>query len=281
MNFHIQDPSFNQRDSSAYQLSILAGMDSLVYLVHQDDGTALLLKSIPFNGNSSIEDYAARLQDSLEKEELLSVLFRKVRLALPEARAVLVPRRLFKSAELHTYVDSLVPVTDSDGVYVDELPAEEVNVCYKVPLQVADTLRKHFPTARFHSLATTFIEGACRVCRQHSLETMACAGFTGHVVQLCVLRQGKLHFYNAFPFQASQDVLYFTMLLYERFQLDTSNVPLYLAGAISAESDIYTKLYSYVGDLRFIEAPMGLTFGKKFANVPPHLFFNLFALSTL
>lgn len=254
-------------------------MDSLVYLVHEAEGAVLLLRSIPLNGAGN--DFTERLQELLTQQEELSLLYRRIRLALPQTRAVLVPRRLFKPAELHTYVSSLVEVSEKDGLYADELPGADINVCYKVPLDLADHLRKQFPTARMFAQATPFIKGALQLAHPSQVGSLVCAGFAGQDMQLCLLRQGQLLFYNTFPYQAAQDVLYYIMLLYDRFQLDTAEVPLYLTGAISADSDIYSKLYSYVGTLTFAGLPAHLSLGKKFSDLPPHLFFNLFALCQL
>lgn len=255
-------------------------MDSLVYFISSADDHALFLKTVHFspghNGvHNSLNDNLALF---LEKEELMGYLYRRIKVALPQPLAALVPNRLFQDEELPTYLASLTELTDGEQTIVDDLNWNEVKVCYQANVELVNILRKKFPTSHLYSLATPFLEAASTL-RSNTRENYVALNVHENRLQLVHFSNGKVLFYNSFPFSAASDVMYYTLLVYEQFQLDPAKIPLILAGQVMESSDIYKMLYRYVGCLEFAGLPEYIQWNRKFNDLPSHLFFTLFGLS--
>jgi hypothetical protein len=255
-------------------------MDSLVYFITSGDDRALFLKTIHFapGTDGKPNSFADNLAHFLEKEELMGYLFRRIRVALPQALAALVPNRLFQAEELPTYLSALTDLAEGEVTQADELSFGDIKVVYQQNVAVADLLRKKFPTARLYGMATPFIEAAARL-KTETRENYVVLNIYEGRLQLVHFNEGKALFYNSFPFHSASDVMYYTLLVYEQFQLDPAKVPLLLSGELMESSDIYKMLFRYVADIHFTDLPDFISWNKRFNDLPSHQFFTLFGLS--
>ncbi len=280
VSYDIIESDFNKKLSTAYQLSIIVGEDSLSYFVF-DTGSdrALLLKTYQLR-HPSVEplDLKKELSQTLHRDELMAYLFRRVKIILPTTQQALVPERLYDDNERATYLGELSEVSKDAAVLTDELGELGARVVYTAEPALMALLKKQFPTGRFYAPATPFLLG-CRKLMEDS------PGFTMFVnvqqknLAVALFEKQKLQFFNTFPCTGAPDVLYYTLLTYNQFGLDATQVPLNLSGAIIENSDIYKLLFRYIQRLNFLGEPPFLKFGRKFDEVPPHFFFELYALA--
>ncbi|MEZ4960406.1 MAG: DUF3822 family protein [Saprospiraceae bacterium] len=281
MSINIIESEFNKKDSSAYQLSILLGMDSLVYFLF-DVGTqqALLLKSVPLeNPQNNVQGLCESLKQFFGQEDLFSYLFRRVRIALPSSVSAIVPARLFNEAERATYLEELISDGPHSYVQHDELGNMGINIVYPVATELVATLKKQFPTGKFFSPSTPLLLGFKKTIDIDERGTTVFAYLAEDKVYILAFEKQNLLFFNAYPFQATSDVMYFVLLVYDQLNLSPAEIPLVLSGNIVADSDIYRTLYRYVADIRFLEELPFLKFGRKFQEIPPYFNFNLYSLA--
>jgi hypothetical protein len=280
VNYDITDSDFNKKLSTAYQLSILVGMDSLVYFVFDaGNDNALLLKSFSFPAPTGEKpDLKKELKDVFAKDELLGYLFRRVKIILPTPVSALVPERLYNEMEKSTYLQELTEATLENPVQTDEVPELATRVVYAHDPKLVNAIKKQFPTGKFYSPVTPFLLG-CRKLMHEVKDPVVFANFLRETIQLCVFERQNLVFYNSFSYTTSGDVLYYILLVYNQFNLDPAVAPLKISGQILESADIYRTLYRYVTHLHFQEFPPFLKFGRKFADIPRHFFFDLYSLA--
>ncbi len=276
---NIIESDFQRNNTSAYQLSILVGMDSLVYSIYDtDDNRLLVLRSCEFGGK--VGDGAGpsdKLSRILGREDLLGSLYRRVKIAFLQPSASLVPSRLYNEQEKTTYMDELTSVQQDGTLEVDDIEALKVKVVYNVAKEEMDLLKAKFPTCRFYNIATPFILG-CHKMLPNGANEMAYACFEKEKFQLAVFDRGELLFYNTFPCEAASDVLYFVLLAFEQYNLDPMATPLLLSGQVVEDSEIYKTLYRYISEISFMPIPTFVQFGKNAASKDPNLFFHLHSL---
>ncbi len=279
MTNNIIETEFQRNNTTAYQLSILIGMDSLVYSVYDDVSNRLLaLKVLPFpKENGTLSSLATKLEETINKEDLLTPLYRRVKIVFISADTSLVPTRLYNEQEKSTYLEELSSKRNNDAVLVDEIGPLKIKTVYSLDREALITLKAKFPTAHFFSAATPFLVGS-----HHSLsernEESAFACFQKNIFQLAIFNQNELLFYNCFNFNSTSDVLYFVLLAFEQYGLDTESTPLFLSGNIVLDSDIYKTLYRYVSDLKFLPAPSFIQLGKSASSFDPNFYFPLHSL---
>lgn len=282
MSYDILDSDFNKKLSTAYQLSILGGTDSLVYSVFDTaSNNVLLLKTLAYASQAAPGqpiDLGKELKAVFSRDELLGFLFRRVKITMPDITAVLVPDRLYNEYEKTTYFTELSSQTHPDAVQTDEIPELSVKVVYPLDANLWSVFKKQFPTARYYNNATPLLLGWRRILDpQQPFQLFA--HISGKSLHLALFEKQGLLFYNTFPFSAAGDVLYYVLLTYNQFGLDPARQGLSLSGQVLENAEIYKLLHRYIAQVGFLRLPDFLNFGRKFQDMPAHLFFELYSLA--
>ena len=279
MTYNIIENEYQRDLTSAYQLSILVGVDSLVYSVYDSISNKLLaLKSLSFSTeNGHLGSLAKTLDGIISKEDLLSPEYQQVKIVFMQTQASLVPDRLFNEEEKNTYLEELTTPPDEVETQVDEIAPLQIRSVYSLDTDVSELLRTKFPTSSFFSVSTPFLVGSHHAIPEDATE-IAFACFHHNTFQLALFEKGELLFYNQFSFNSASDVLYFVLLSYEQYGLDTGTVPLYLSGQVVNDSDIYKILYRYIAELTFLPSPTFFQLGKSASSSDPNFFFPLHSL---
>jgi len=79
---------------------------------------------------------------------------------------------------------------------------------------------------------------------------------------------------NRFPFRTETDFVYFILRLCERFGLSPEKCRIILSGQLDINSLVFKELYTFLGNISFIDAP----FHGSLAGSSPHRHFGLYNL---
>jgi hypothetical protein len=281
VSYDILESDFNKKLSTAYQLSILIGMDSLVFFAFDtNNNNALLLRAIPYIQNPGAEGFSLteELIKIFAREDLLNYLFRRVKIALPDIQPVLVPARLYNEYEKTTYFTELMSDGKADSIQNDEVEELALQILYPTEPSLIAVLKKQFPTAKFYNDTTPFLLG-CHKTLGEAGEQRIQVHFTQKSICISLFDRRNLLFSNAFRYQTAGDVLYYILLTYNQHGLDPAQIPLHISGQILSNAEIFKTLYRYIGELHFVPFPSFLNFSRKFNEVPPHFFFDLYSLA--
>ena len=257
-------------------------MDSLVYAVYGggSGNKLLLLKSLELSvekGTQSV--YSQLLDDAFGREDTLNPVYDQVKIAFLKPATSLVPSRLFNETEKETYLDELTvdKPAGTGTLYADQLSALGIKPVYRLETSLAEVLKIRFPNIQIFSAATPFLAGS-----NHSIpkgaSDCAFACFQKESFQLALFSKGELLFYNNFKCSSASDVLYFILLAYEQNGFDPNHIPLLLTGHVVADSEIYKLLYRYIAEMKFLNLPSFVEFGKSADSFNPNFFFPLHSL---
>ncbi|MCF8247488.1 MAG: DUF3822 family protein [Saprospiraceae bacterium] len=281
MNYDILESDFNKKLSTAYQLSILIGMDSLVYFAFDtNNNNALLLRKVPYVQSSGTDGFGLieELKKIFAREDLLAYLFRRVKITMPDIQPVLVPARLYNEYEKTTYFTELMGQGQVDAIQNDELEELALQILYPTDPTFMAMLKKQFPTAKFYNNTTPYLLG-CRKTLDEDRTHNLFAHFTQKNIYITLFEKKNLLFSNSFKYQTAGDALYYILLTYNQHNLDPAQQSLNLSGQILANAEIYKTLFRYIGELKFMPFPNFLNFSRKFSEVPTHFFFDLYSLA--
>ncbi len=279
IKYNIIESDFQRNNTSAYQLSILVGVDSLVYSIYDTVSNRLLvLRSCGFDKkNSESIDPIEKLSSIIGQEDLLGPLYRRVKIAFIEPSASLVPSRLYNEQAKATYMDELTSPQHVVVLQVDDIDPLKIKAVYNTGHKEMDLLKTQFPTCRFYNLATPFLLG-CHEMLPEDVNEMAFACFEKETFQMAIFDRGELLFYNTFSCKAASDVLYFVLLAFEQNNMDPTVTPLLMAGQVVQDSEIYKTLYRYISEISFMPVPTFVQVGKNAASTDPNFFFHLHSL---
>lgn len=277
-SFEYTDSRLETGAAALYELNVVAGTDGFSFLAADPTGTILSLKSWHFDPYEDTDQGpSSAIARILDKEPLLNAVFSHVRYAVFGAETTLVPRRLFNHDELPAYFRLLLPPGDFEFGH-SALPDFDCYLAYAVEQELASVLRQRFPAAQNMHLAAPVLTRALKIISIDSTGVMA--NLRHGVVQIVALERGNLLFYNTFKFDTASDLLYFVLLVYDQCWLNPDQVPLYLAGELLPDSEIYKVLYRYIRHLNFVGPPLNYFWPHDVAAPPDHLFFDLYSLKS-
>lgn len=281
IGYDIIESDFNKKLSSAYQLSILAGMDSLVYFVFDvATGNALVFRTVAYTARPTDKlELTKELDAIFAREELLSYLYRRVKIILPTQTSVLVPARLYNELEKSTYFRELTDKEPTLQILTDHLDETGALVVYPADTTLMTKVKKQFPTGRFYCQTTPLLLGFSRMMLELGDVSCFFAHFSDSTLHLALFEKQYLQFYNTFACASASDVLYYTLLAYNQFNLDPSRIPLRLSGQILEDSDIFRMLCRYIASIRFAEEPKFLKFSRKYSDVAAHFYLDVYSLA--
>lgn len=168
--------------------------------------------------------------------------------------ATLVPRRMFDAGQLPAYLNLLLrPDTGALDYQFEPLPEFDCYLVYGIPPVFRQHARQFFPNAKMGHAVSPLLSYVHRMAPAEGFMVFANLRFQS--VQLMVFDRRNLMFYNSFAFSDDADLLYFILLAYDQFRLDTKLVPLHLSGQIDVDAESYALLRRYLRQVRFASLP--------------------------
>ncbi len=261
-------------------LWVVIGSDRVAYMATDARGEVLAAVQRDYSEPGAafwrIEPHVQRL---LESSPVWHLPFGQRQGFLFHPNITLVPRRLFRHGDLSGYFRLLLE--PSDYAYAcEELRPWDAYLVFATERAHARFLQGLFPGARLRHAATGLLLTARELSTRQ--EHTVLANVRHQLVQVVVLERQNLLFYNTFAFETPNDLLYYTLLAYDQFRLNPAQIPLWLTGSIMPGSELYRKIFAYVRDVRFAEAPAHWRLPQEATTVlPAHCYFDLMSLSAL
>ena len=268
------DPDYNPDNSPEHQLYMLAGIDGFSYLIRDDQGKVLVLKSWDFSTVAGdILGAQSLLRTISSTEKHLKLAFKDRVGAISTPWLTLVPQRLFDEQQLSSYFGLLL----EPGDYHPEVffqPDHGLAWAYAQPTGMHRTIRAIYETDRVLPIAAVLKENL-----GVGQDYWVYANIRSYQIQLFVANRGTIQYCNTFDFESPGDLLYYVLLAYEQFRIDPSQVPLHLSGNILSSGDLYRHLYRYIETIQFAKTPAPLRWSSSLRLEAPHLYYDLFCLA--
>lgn len=253
-------------------------MDRFSYLISDGHQNVLAIKVYQLD---AFNDYNSAFKDSLQKiflsDALLKLPYHQVRLGIGGTMNVLVPEVLYHPGQKHSYLEQLTEITSEEEVFTDELSKFKAKNVYLVNKDTIRLLKSYFVNASFYHATTPVLHGFQRIA-EHVIGSALYLNVIDKHLHIAVFENGQLHFSNIFNFKSSRDFIYYVMLVYDQFKLKPETIPVYIAGQIVDDSEIYHLLYRYVRHLNMVQAPDYLQFDVKHNSLNAHFYFDLYSM---
>ncbi len=280
IQFEIVEDTFNKKNTSVYELSILLGMDSFVYMITDAQQRIHLLAQYPYTDAQPYNPQKPQLEELerfFSKNQLLSSRYRNVRLGLQSSVFTLIPNRLFSDKDKKTILSHL---SSSDHFYearVDSIGSLNAKNVYKIFAPTANFLKQHFSAARIFNVNTTMLLAVLKIA-QRSKEGYQLFYHADSRYLRAYLFEGKeLIAATQNEYTSPNDFLYYALLVFEQFHLDTNSQEVFLCGLLHEDSPNYQLLYRYIKNLNYLQAPAFIQKGPKLNALPEYQFFDLFS----
>ncbi len=225
----------------AYKLSILLGVDSLLYGLWEGNQWRALRQMKTASLYDARHSFAT-LSRWLEQEDFWAVPLSSVHIGFGTHRFTLLPKRLFSLQHKRSYLEKLLPLGPSDLLQAEVIAWLGTVFVYALDNGLLRLLSARFPAAVFsHSGAAAL--RFWRVHREKAAHLHFCV--QGQLLYLAALEYEHLLFFNAFYWEKPADSLYYVSLAFEQSGLDRSTTPILYSGMIEENSALLKALRPY------------------------------------
>ena len=94
----------------------------------------------------------------------------------------------------------------------------------------------------------------------------------------CSFDEEQLVLANTYPYQGKDDFMYFVFLVFDQFDLNPIETPIYLSGRITKEDPKFASLFNCVEQVTLTDWPVTLLTGPNFNPSIKSRFFDLAGL---
>ena len=269
------NPSFHIRSSSVdpavSRILIEAGPKGFSFVISGEDRCFNTVVSYSFPAGIDAEGIAENLKDIIGKEDLLRSAFMKANLVWSFPESILVPHEYFRD-ELRT--DML------DLVYGDLVPSRvQQDFAYRLNghnvYRVPETILSGLPPHILSMVQTHQFTLLPELLEKTGNSLLAV--FYQNTVSLTLGRDGKLLFSGDFTFHDPEEAAYHVLNVLGNFGLPPDETTILLSGMIDADSNLYTALFKYFLNLKWLPLPEGASCTEDIRQYPAHFFSHLFA----
>ena len=250
---------------SDLKLSIHVHVNGLSFFTHnQKTNKASQIFRAVFDTFVPLENLHENIRTALKENGMLAHSYNEVRCSVENNLATLVPKSLFEETALHEYVQKDIDVKPNDFITYDVEPSTDWICVYAPFVNVNNMLLDSFGSFSYYHAVTVWL----RALSQHSAADGALVWSLykeqDHL-HIALLRDKKLQFYNCFEATKPKDVVYYVLLTAKEKNISPNEVPLFIAGDIAVEDEIYKGLHEFVRSINL------LTVENDFEHVVPRI----------
>ncbi len=191
------------------------------------------------------EETANTAFDYITKNEtVFHQKFKTVELYLNSAHSAIIPGTLYEKEKAGDYLKLGDDNSEDKDILSDQLSFDNALNVFGIDKKLRATVLNKFPNCIIHHSSSAFIEN-CIIKSLESDDSVFLNVNNSHI-ELCYISENKLQFFNQFEYSNADDILYYTLSLYNQFKLDNNLQKLIYSSTISDTANIVLELKKYI-----------------------------------
>jgi len=230
-------------------LSIQFSLDGFSFCISNQDDEVYFLRNFTFPNTTSVDNCLQEIVAIFKTEEQLQTDFNTIFVVHQNYLNTIVPDKLFDEKELAAYLKFSVKTLATDAFDFDSISTIGAKNVYIPYTNINNFLFQNFGAFEFKHHATVLIE---KLLTKNKGTQMYLHISKNHI-DIVLLKENNLHFYNSFKYSSKEDVMYYVLFTAEQLKMDPEEFILVLLGDIKKESELYNLLYTYIRNISFLE----------------------------
>ncbi len=229
-----------------YHLSIQVSLNGLSFCILDSIGKKIVrAESQRFRTRLNPFEAEKELKSFIKAKGVTDYAFSDVVVVHRNDLFSLVPKVLFDPQELPNYLKYNAKILANDLLEYDEMPSFDLMNVYVPFVNINNTIYDFFGDFEFKHHGTVLIESLLG-STAGSNEPVCFAYVTPEELDLIVLQQKKLVFYNTFTYKTPEDFLYYILFAMEQLELDTAEAKLRVFGSIEEGDALFDLCQEYI-----------------------------------
>jgi len=238
--------------SLSYNITIQCALDGFCFVVHHRQENTII--DIEIYQTAESHDGSAileALEKTFFKKGLFGKPFHSLVFLIANRYNTLVPGELFDKASCESYLRFNHILPHHYVVFHEPVPVLHAENVFALSQRLADNIHSVWPEAVIKHQSTLFLQSVCSE-EAYESDTNAYIHVNSRDFDMAVVQQGRLLFFNNFPFNTKDDFIYYLMFTLEQQQLSGQDIPVYFTGLITNQSEILRLCERYIKRIRFI-----------------------------
>ena len=225
---------------SSYSLIIESQIDQFSYAILDKKANLCVgLSSFKIDSLNRREN----LKELLATNEVLNFPFSNRSILMANRECVFIPEEIFSTEKQDFYIESSFDVNYEGKCFSQKLDQLSNYCVFKTPQWLMNLYNEHLSGATIVHSTAYLAEALYRLSMQ-SEGVMTHVHFKRSFFEMFIFDQGKMLFYNSFPYQTSEDIAYFIM--YALTQWEVKDKAISVSGVLDEESDELYWLRKYL-----------------------------------
>lgn len=166
--------------------------------------------------------------------------------------SVFVPQALFDENHLGDYLRYNVKVFESDFFAFDQIDKYQFNCVYVPYVNINNILLDYFSDFEYKHASGILVERLLDLSKNDDDKQMF-VHFEDKSIQIVVVQNRKLLFYNSFEFTTKEDFAYYLLFTIEQLGMNPEFLTLKMLGHISDEGELFKIAYTYVRNVSLLD----------------------------
>ena len=239
------------KENRSYQntrLSIQLSLNGLSFCITDKVSQELIeVQRLRFSTPRSENELKGALSQFLESHNVPSRTYESVVVTHSNALFNIVPLALFDASKLNDYVKFNAQLLPHDELAYDIIAHKDMVVVY-VPFTAANNyVFDCFGPFDFKHHVALHLEELLSI--EHEASEKACyAHIDQGTLNLTVIKNKKLQFFNSFQIGSTEDLLYYILFSLEQLELDPKKVQMLFYGETTEAEPYYKKALQYLNN---------------------------------
>lgn len=276
----ITDESYTQGMVEDSILLLLAERQRIVYsVIDRQRQKAVVLRDFRLVNDSGAtsaytEGFFNRI---LEEDEILrDILPSQTIIGVHSSKHSLVPDPLFSKDHLEETLSLTCRLSTLDRFYADPIRSANAHMIYAVEEGFLSETGERFKEASLFHASSAFIESQLRI-NKHESEPVISVLLRQDDLDIVITQGGELRFFNIFPYQTSEDFIYYLLFAMEQHQLNPDVATVRCYGEMEKTGAHWMLARKYVRNIILGEAADHLHYSYGFDKLSAHAYFGLFS----
>lgn len=271
------DDLFDPHRTIGYRLAIELEAGGISVAVWDDVYNKILaLERFSFQKTFNSNTHSGFINDTIKQSSLLNNSYKRVSLAIVNAKSTLVPNALFDTNKKETLLQFNHTLDDGEIIAINNLPILETKNIFSLPKTIEQQFKGLYTNLNIAHYSSPLIENIL-LNNKHNESTKAIVHIHSERFEVIILNAGKLQFYNTFTFQAAEDFIYYLLFVFEQLKLNPETINVELLGEIDKSSSVYQLLYKYIRNVKFGARPENFDYSFKITSLPKQYYYSLFS----
>ena len=245
----------NSIEDNFKKLSIQVGLNGLSFCALDTISKKVLAyENIPFKTASTPYLLLKELKTILNVRNLSNTSFNEVMVIHKNGFFSMVPKPLFNKEELPNYLKFNTKMMANDFVVYDELDNHEMVNVYIPFANVNNYIFELFGEFTFKHNGSVLISSLLDIAGSTN-ETLCYVQVAEREMEIVVISDKKLQFYNYFEYKTKEDFLYYLLFTLEQLNIDVEKVQLRLFGQVEENDELFSLSHTYIKNISVFIPP--------------------------